>query len=149
MEIPKAPKIFWGKTRDGESVDLHALTNSKGSEARIATYGGVVVSLKVPDRSGRMGDVVAGFNDLESYLKPPPYFGAIIGRYGNRIGKARFSLDGGEYTLAKNDGENSLHGGNRGFDKRVWTARSLSFQTLELSYLSRDREEGYPGNLRA
>lgn len=149
MEIPKAPKIFWGKTRDGESVDLHALTNSKGSEARIATYGGVVVSLKVPDRSGRMGDVVAGFNDLESYLKPPPYFGAIIGRYGNRIGKARFSLDGGEYTLAKNDGENSLHGGNRGFDKRVWTARSLSSQTLELSYLSRDGEEGYPGNLWA
>ena len=149
MESQKSAKISWGKTSDGEPVDLYTLTNAKGAEARIATYGGVVVSLKVPDRSGAIGDIVAGFDNLEGYLKPPPYFGAIIGRYGNRIGKARFSLDGMEYTLAKNDGENSLHGGLRGFDKRVWTVKAASPQSLELSYLSKDGEEGYPGNLLA
>lgn len=145
----KATKIPWGRTPDGASVELYTLTNAKGSEARIATYGGTVVSLKVPDRSGVMGDVVAGFDSLEGYLKPPPYFGAIIGRYGNRIGNAHFSLNGMQYTLARNDGENHLHGGVRGFDKRVWTARLLSPQSLELSYVSKDGEEGYPGNLSA
>jgi aldose 1-epimerase len=103
----------------------------------------------MPDRSGDMGDVVAGFDNLDGYLKPPPYFGAIIGRYGNRIGKGRFSLDGVEYTLAKNDGENHLHGGIRGFDKRVWSVTTSSPQSLELQYLSKDGEEGYPGNLSA
>ena len=145
----KPAKALWGKTPEGDSVDLYTLSNAKGAEARIATYGGVVVSLKVPDRSGAMGDVVAGFDSLEGYLKPPPYFGAIIGRYGNRIGGARFSLNGMEYTLAKNDGANHLHGGVRGFDKRVWTAKPLSPQSLELTYLSKDGEEGYPGNLSA
>ena len=145
----KTTKVPWGRTPDGESVELYTLTNAKGSEVRIATYGGAVVSLKVPDRSGVMGDVVAGFDSLEGYLKPPPYFGAIIGRYGNRIGNAHFSLNGMQYTLARNDGENHLHGGVRGFDKRVWTARLLSPQSLELSYLSKDGEEGYPGNLSA
>ena len=149
MAAEKAPKISWGKTPGGESVDLYTLSNAKGSEARIMNYGGVVVSLRVPDRSGAMADVVAGFDRFEDYLKPPPYFGAIIGRYGNRIGKARFSLDGMEYVLARNDGENHLHGGLRGFDKRLWTAKPLSSQSLELTYLSRDGEEGYPGNLAA
>ena len=130
----KPAKALWGKTPEGDSVELYTLANAKGAEARIATYGGVVVSLKVPDRSGAMGDVVAGFETLEGYLKPPPYFGAIIGRYGNRIGGARFSLNGMEYTLAKNDGANHLHGGVRGFDKRVWTAKPLSPQSLELTY---------------
>ncbi len=139
----------WGKTPDGEAVELYTLTNAKGVEARIANYGGIMVSLKVPDRSGVPGDVVAGFDSLEGYLKPPPYFGAIIGRYGNRIGKARFSLNGVEYMLAKNDGENHLHGGLRGFDKRVWKGQPLSHQSLELTYLSKNGEEGYPGNLAA
>ena len=152
-EVPAVPvastKISWGKTPEGQPVELYTLTNAKGSEARIMTYGGVVVSLKVPDRSGALGDVVAGFDNLEGYLTPPPYFGAIIGRYGNRIGGGRFSLGGMEYQLAKNDGANHLHGGIRGFDKRVWSAKSLSPQSLELSYLSKDGEEGYPGNLSA
>ncbi len=145
----KTAKTSWGKTPEGEAVDVYTLSNAKGSEARISTYGGVVVSLRVPDRSGAIADVVAGFDRFEDYLKPPPYFGAIIGRYGNRIGNARFSLDGMEYTLATNDGQNHLHGGLRGFDKRLWTAKPLSSQSLELTYLSKDGEEGYPGNLAA
>ncbi len=140
-------RVSWGRTADGASVELYTLVNSKGSEARIITYGGIVVSLKVPDRAGVLGDVVAGFDQLEGYLTPAPYFGALIGRYGNRIGGARFSLNNIEYTLAKNDGPNQLHGGARGFDKRVWQAKLLSPQSLELSYLSKDGEEGYPGNL--
>jgi aldose 1-epimerase len=152
-EVPAVPaaskKISWGNTPEGQPVELYTLTNAKGSEARIMTYGGVVVSLKVPDRSGALGDVVAGFDNLEGYLTPPPYFGALIGRYGNRIGGGQFSLGGMVYHLAKNDGANHLHGGVRGFDKRLWSAKPLSPQSLELSYLSKDGEEGYPGNLSA
>jgi aldose 1-epimerase len=152
-ETPAVPaastKISWGNTPEGQPVELYTLTNAKGSEARIMTYGGVVVSLKVPDRTGALGDVVAGFDSLEGYLTPPPYFGAIIGRYGNRIGGGRFSVGGKEYVLAKNNGPNHLHGGLRGFDKRVWSAKQLSPQSIELSYLSKDGEEGYPGNLSA
>jgi aldose 1-epimerase len=140
-------QISWGKTPDGASVELYTLANAKGAEARIITYGGTVVSLKVPDRSGVLGDVVAGFDNLEGYLTPAPYFGALIGRYGNRIGGARFQLNGVSYQLSKNDGRNQLHGGPRGFDKRLWHAKLLSPQSLELSYLSKDGEEGYPGNL--
>ncbi|MEO8096233.1 MAG: aldose epimerase family protein [Acidobacteriota bacterium] len=140
-------KTPWGKTPDGTSVELYTLANAKGAEARIITYGGIVVSLKVPDRSGVLGDVVAGFDNLEGYLTAAPYFGAIIGRYGNRIGGGRFSLNGTAYTLPKNDGGNQLHGGPRGFDKRLWHAKALSPQRLELSYLSKDGEEGFPGNL--
>lgn len=137
----------WGRTPDGTSVELYTLKNAKGAEARIITYGGILVSLKVPDRAGVLGDVVAGFDNLEGYLTPAPYFGALIGRYGNRIGGARFSLNGTEYKLTKNDGGNQLHGGPRGFDKRVWHAKQLSPESLELSYLSPDGEESYPGNL--
>jgi len=140
-------KTTWGMTPDGQTVELYTLRNSKGAEARIMNYGGVLVSLKVPDRTGTFGDVVAGLDSFQDYLKPPPYFGAIIGRYGNRIGDARFSLNGVEYKLSKNDGQNSLHGGARGFDKRLWHATPLSPQSLELRYRSADGEEGYPGNL--
>ncbi|MEO5922343.1 MAG: aldose epimerase family protein [Bryobacteraceae bacterium] len=144
--LGQAP-VAWGKTSDGASVELYTLANAKGAEAGIITYGGIVVSLKVPDRSGVLGDVVAGFDNLQGYLTPAPYFGAIIGRYGNRIGGSRFALNGSEYKLTKNDGGNQLHGGPRGFDKRLWQARPLSKQRLELSYFSKDGEEGYPGNL--
>lgn len=137
----------FGQTPSGETAYLYTLTNSKGMEAAISTYGGVVVSLKVPDRTGTPGDVVLGFDNLEGYLKPNPYFGAIVGRYGNRIAHGKFTLDGVEYTLARNNGENSLHGGIRGFDKRIWTVAHANGQSVELKYLSKDGEEGFPGNL--
>lgn len=137
----------FGKTPSGEAVDLYTLSNGKGMEVTVSTYGGVIVSLKVPDRTGTPGDVVLGFDNFEGYLKPPPYFGAIVGRYANRIAHAKFTLDGVAYTLAKNDGDNSLHGGTRGFDKRLWTPTRSSGQSVELTYLSKDGEEGYPGNL--
>jgi len=136
---------------DGRKVDLYTLTNSRGAEARVITYGGVVVSLKVPDRIGRMGDVVLGYDDISGYLNQTSYIGALIGRYGNRIARGRFTLNGREYALATNNGENHLHGGVKGFDKVVWDARPLPWlreAALELTYLSRDGEEGYPGDLR-
>jgi aldose 1-epimerase len=141
----------FGKTRAGEPVELFTLTNSKGMQADIMTYGGILVSLKVPDRSGNRADVVLGFDSLDGYQTdpPPPYFGALIGRYGNRIGGGRFTLNGTEYKLAQNNGPNHLHGGLRGFDKVVWKARTPDAQSLELTYLSKDGEEGYPGNLTA
>ena len=140
----------FGKTRAGEAVELFTLTNSKGMQADIMTYGGIVVSLKVPDRSGKAADVVLGFDAVDGYeSNPAPYFGALIGRYGNRIGGGRFTLDGREYKLAQNNGPNHLHGGLRGFDKAVWKARIPDAQSLELTYSSKDGEEGYPGNLTA
>lgn len=143
-------KVAFGKTADGQDVDLYTLTNAKGMEAKITNFGGIVVSLRVPDRRGKLDDVVLGFDNLDAYLKGHPYFGTIIGRYGNRIGKGRFTLNGIEYKLAVNNGENHLHGGLKGFDKVVWTARPLrtiNGAALELKYLSKDGEEGYPGNL--
>lgn len=140
----------FGKTRDGAAVSIYTLTNKNGLTARITNYGGRVVSLTAPDRNGKMADVVLGFDSLDGYVQNPgPFFGALIGRYGNRIGHARFTLDGRVYQVDRNDGENSLHGGARGFDKRVWTPRELTDGGLELTYLSADGEEGYPGNLRA
>src|SRR6478672_10688172 len=118
-------KASFGKTTDGQSVDIYTLKNRRGMEARITTYGGIVVSLTAPDRNRKFADVVLGFNDLESYLKGHPYFGSLIGRYGNRIAKGRFSLNGVEYKLAVNNGPNHLHGGIKGFDKVVWNARPL------------------------
>lgn len=143
-------KQVYGKTADGRNVDIYTLTNDKGIEARIINYGGIVVSLKVPDNKGQMGDVVLGFDDLESYLTKNPYFGALIGRYGNRIAKGRFTLDGRAYKLATNNGENHLHGGLKGFDKQLWKAKPFTTKqgpALELSYVSKDGEEGYPGKL--
>ena len=149
-DAQKITRADFGKTPDGESVELFTLTNSMGMEAKITNYGGIVVSLTAPDRNRKFADVVLGFNDLESYLKGHPYFGSIIGRYGNRIAKGRFSLSGVEYKLAVNNGPNHLHGGIKGFDKVVWTAKPGSTKTgasLTLMYLSKDGEEGYPGNL--
>ena len=143
-------KTSFGKTDAGENVDLYTLRNTHGVEAKIMNYGGIVVSLKVPDRNGKFDDVVLGFKDLDSYLKPGPYFGALIGRYGNRIAKGRFTLNGVEYKLAVNNGENHLHGGIKGFDKVVWTGKGTKTKVgpaLALTYLSKDGEEGYPGNL--
>lgn len=148
--ITTMKKQSFGKTAAGVDVDLYTLANGNGVEAAITTYGGIVVSLKTPDRAGLSSDVVLGFDSLDGYLKGHPYFGALIGRYGNRIAKGRFSLNGVEYKLAVNNGENHLHGGLQGFDKVVWKARDVSTPeaaSLELTYLSKDGEEGYPGNL--
>jgi aldose 1-epimerase len=144
-------KESFGRTSAGEAVDLYTLRNIHGVEAKITNYGGIVVSLKVPDRNGKFDDIVLGFNDLESYLKSHPYFGAIIGRYGNRIAKGRFTLNGVEYKLAVNNGENHLHGGIKGFDKVLWKGqhhRTKAGVSVDLTYLSEDGEEGYPGNLQ-
>ena len=143
-------KHAFGKTAKGEAVDLYTLKNKNGTEIAITNYGGVVVSLKTVDKLGRLANIALGFDKFEGYLTPPPYFGAIIGRYGNRIAKGKFTLDGKEYTLARNDGANTLHGGTEGFDKKVWTAQSQSTpesQSLVLKYTSKDGEEGYPGTL--
>ena len=143
-------KQSFGKTEAGENIDLYTLRNTHGVEAKITNYGGIVVSLKVPDRDGKFDDVVLGFSDLDGYLKPGPYFGALIGRYGNRIAKGRFTLNGVEYKLAVNNGENHLHGGIKGFDKVIWTGKEMKTKAgpaLVLTYLSKDGEEGYPGNL--
>jgi len=150
VNAQKITKVSFGKTADGASVDIYTLTNRGGMEARITNYGAIVVSLTAPDRDHKFADVVLGFNDLESYLKGHPYFGAIVGRYGNRIAKGRFTLNGVEYKLAVNNGENHLHGGIKGFDKVVWTAKSMRTKVgpaVSLTYLSKDGEEGYPGNL--
>jgi aldose 1-epimerase len=146
----KVTKESFGKTTDGQSVDLYTLRNDRGAEVKITNYGGTVTSLKVPDRNGKFDDIVLGFDNLNDYLKATAYFGALIGRYGNRIGKGRFTLNGVEYQLATNNGENHLHGGIKGFDKVVWNAKPLKVPdgaALVLTYLSKDGEEGYPGNL--
>jgi aldose 1-epimerase len=140
----------FGTTPEGVAVEEYVLTNDNGMEVRIITYGGVITSIRVPDRNGVMGNVVLGFNTLEDYMTKSPYFGNITGRYANRIANAKFTLEGTEYTLAANNGPNSLHGGEEGFDKKVWTAKEVVSDTevgVELSYLSPDGEEGYPGNL--
>jgi aldose 1-epimerase len=147
---PTLSKEDFGRTAEGETVELYTLTNANGIEAKITTYGGIVVSLRVPDRKGALDDVVLGFETLDGYLKGHPYFGAIIGRYGNRIGKGRFVLNGVEYKLATNNGEHHLHGGVKGFDKVVWKAKPVTGRDkvgVELTYLSKDGEEGYPGNV--
>jgi aldose 1-epimerase len=148
---PGIERRTFGKMADGKLIDLYTLTNHQGMRVAITNYGGIVVSIVVPDSKGRVADVVLGFDNLEGYLAKEPYFGALIGRYGNRIGNARFKLNGVEYKLPANDGPNSLHGGFQGFDKRVWTAREIRGEhpALELTYLSKDGEEGYPGDLRA
>jgi aldose 1-epimerase len=144
----KLTSADFGKTREGTPVRIYTLTNASGVEAAITNYGGRIVALKVPDRKGAMGDVVAGFNSLDGYLATNPYFGALVGRYANRIGHAQFKLNGVDYKLAKNNGDNALHGGLRGFDKVVWTAHEMPDGGLELTYLSKDGEEGYPGNCK-
>ena len=142
----------YGVTQNGEKVDLFTLSIKDGIIINIITYGGRITSLKVADRNGKMENIVLGFDNLEQYEKPNPFFGALVGRYGNRIAKGKFNLNNKEYTLAKNNGENNLHGGLVGFDKVVWKVEGVeesdSSASLKLSYLSKDMEEGFPGNLQ-
>jgi aldose 1-epimerase len=140
----------FGTTTDGQKVSLYTLTNAKGASATISNYGGIVTKLMMPDRNGKLEDVVLGFDKLSSYEKKSPYFGALIGRYGNRIAKGTFSLDGNTYHLATNNNGQALHGGLKGFDKVVWQAtpeETKDGPALKLTYVSKDGEEGYPGNL--
>lgn len=141
----------WGETEDGQPVKIYTLVNANGMTVRISSYGAIVQSLTAPDRNGVYEDVVLGYDDVAGYIKETPYFGAIVGRYGNRIAKGKFTLDGQEYTLAtNNNGLNHLHGGVKGFDKVVWIATPEAGRkaaVLKLHYSSKDGEEGYPGNL--
>jgi aldose 1-epimerase len=143
-------KTAFGKTPDGQSIDLYTLTNKNGMQVAITNFGGIVVRIKVADRNGKAEDVVLGYDSLDGYVSDKAYFGAIVGRYGNRIAQGKFALDGATYTLARNNGENSLHGGTKGFNKAVWAAREVAAKdgpSVELKYTSKDGEEGYPGNL--
>ncbi len=148
----KLSKEQFGVTADGARVDLFTLNNGRGMEVKITNYGGIIASIKVPDRIARVCDVVLGHDTLEGYVRRSRYFGAIIGRHANRIARGRFGLNGAVYSLAQNNGENHLHGGFRGFDKVVWEASVINAGDgvgLQLDHLSKDGEEGYPGNLRA
>jgi aldose 1-epimerase len=143
-------KRAFGSLEDGTPIDVYTLKNRNGLQVEITTYGGAVVTIKTPDRHGRRADIVLGYADASGYVSDVSYFGALIGRYANRIARGRFTLNGVEYQLAQNNGVNHLHGGVRGFHKVVWQAREKMHAggvALELTYLSRDKEEGYPGNL--
>lgn len=157
IAAPAKPAVTitsFGKLPDGREVSLYSLVNANGLKADVTNYGGIIVRLLVPDRSGRFDDIVLGYNTLEEYLKATPYFGAIVGRYGNRIAHGKFTLDGRTHTLATNNKPGGipchLHGGQVGFDKVLWSAEPLLREDtpgLKLRYLSKDGEEGYPGNL--
>ena len=139
---------IFGKTTNGEIVNSFQLSNSTGLEMNVITYGGIITSLLVPSENGEKIDVVLGCNSLDEYINNTSYLGAIIGRYGNRIGGAKFSLDGNEYQLAKNiNDKNHLHGGFFGFDKKIWSVENVNQNSISLAYLSKDGEENYPGNL--
>lgn len=147
---PNIRQEVFGVMPDGDTVTIYTLSNGNDMKVRILNYGGIVQSVEVPDKNGKLSDVVLGFDDLDSYFKDSPYFGALIGRYGNRIAGGKFSLKDSTYTLVKNDGPNSLHGGRKGFDKKIWTASPITTDTsqvLNLQYSSLDGEEGYPGRL--
>lgn len=144
-------KTSFGKLTDGAEVFLYTVTNKNGIQMKIINYGGIITSLISPDKNGKLEDIVLGYDNIEGYLKDSPYFGAIIGRYSNRIAKGKFKLDGKEYTLATNNGINTLHGGTIGFDKVIWKVEEVMLPegpSLKLTYLSKDMEEGYPGNLQ-
>ncbi len=143
-------KSDFGKTKDGQAVELYTLTNKNGMVAKAMTYGTILTELHAPDRDGKMADVVLGFDNFQQYAAGHPFFGAIAGRYANRIARGKFTLDGKEYTLATNNGPNHLHGGNVGFDKKIWKARPFETPAgpaVEFTYTSPDGEEGYPGTL--
>ena len=147
---PTVEKTPWGKTADNVEVDLYVLTNANGMKAKVTTYGGILTELDVPDRDGKLGNVVLGFDNLAAYLAGHPHFGATTGRVANRIAKGKFTLDGKEYKLAVNNGPNALHGGLKGFDKVVWKGEAKvtpDTAAVQLSYLRKDGQEGYPGNL--
>lgn len=150
-EKASVKKETFGKTNDGVAVDQYTLTNAAGMTAKVMTYGAILTELDVPDRDGKLGDVVLGFDNLKDYLERNPHFGSTVGRVANRIAKGKFTLDGKEYTLAINNGPNSLHGGLKGFDKKIWRAEPKEVPNgvaVEFIYVSKDGEEGYPGNLK-
>ncbi len=149
LTVNKIKKTVFGTLPDGRVADQYTLKNANGMEVKISNYGGVITHWTAPDKDGKFEDIVLGFDSLSGYLTPPPYFGAIIGRYGNRIAKGKFTLDGKNYQLAKNNSENHLHGGLVGYDKVLWNAEPMEGEesALKLTYLSKDGEEGYPGNL--
>lgn len=143
-------KTDFGQLSDGRTAQLFTLANKNGMVVKITNYGGIITSILMPDKQGKMTDVVLGFDNLESYTKEHPYFGAVIGRYGNRIKKGKFTLGGREFTLAVNNGPNHLHGGMQGFDKVLWNVQAVpdvDKAAIRLTYTSKDMEEGYPGNL--
>lgn len=143
-------QVPYGKLKDGTPISLYTMTNSKGMKMTVINYGGIITSLHVPDKEGNLVDVVLGYDSLQAYEDRNPFFGALVGRYGNRIGNARFTLDEKVYELVKNNNGNHLHGGTKGFDKVVWKIEEVPAEdgvALKLSYLSKDMEEGYPGNL--
>ena len=149
---PTLEKSAFGQLPDGTAVDLFTLKNKHGITVKVMTYGCLITEILTPDRQGRMGDIVLGFNDLDSYVKGHPFFGAVVGRYANRIAKGKFTLDGQNYTLATNNYPNALHGGLKGFDKVVWDATPLEVAdgvAVKFTYTSRDGEEGYPGTVKA
>ncbi len=149
VTVSRAP---FGVLPSGDSVHVFTMTNANGVELRALDYGGLVISLKTPDKTGALGDIVLGYDNIDGYLKSTPYFGAIVGRYGNRIAKGKFTIDAKAYSLPVNNGVNSLHGGLKGFDKVMWTAESSQDSTgahVVFSYVSKDGEEGYPGTLTA
>lgn len=136
---------------DAQAVDLYTLTNANGLKVKIMNYGGTITQLHVPSRDGKLADIVLGYDSFEEYFPNPPFFGVLVGRYANRIANGKFTLDEVEYTLAQNDGQNHLHGGTKGFDKVVWNAEQIQDGEnagLKLTYLSKDGEEGFPGNLK-
>jgi aldose 1-epimerase len=143
----RVQKSRFGKLPDGTAVDLYTLANANGLVAKVTNYGAIITELHVPDREGQCGDIVLGFDNLEQYLKKHPYFGSTVGRVANRIAKGRFTLDGRTYTLATNNGPNHLHGGLKGFDKKVWQAEPQAGAAVRFTYTSPDGEEGYPGTL--
>ncbi len=149
--VPAVSKVHFGKV-DDRIVDLYRLTNANGLTMNVMTYGAIITNLEVPDRTGHLGDIVLGFDDLDGYLKGNPYFGATVGRVGNRIRAAEFHLEKNTYKLAANNGPHHLHGGQKGWDKVVWTAEPIASPEgpgLKLTYVSKDGEEGYPGTVAA
>jgi len=149
MAKPMEKKVF-GTTADGKTADLYTLKNKNGMQVSITNFGATVVSIMVPDKAGKVADVALGYDDLAGYELNKNYLGVLVGRYGNRIAHGKFSIDGTEYTLAKNNGDNSLHGGIKGFNKAMWDAKDVSKggeAAIEMKYVSKDGEEGYPGNL--
>lgn len=147
----KVEKSLFGITPEGDSAMLYTLKNEKNITVTITNYGGIITGIHTPDKGGKTTNITLGFNNLEQYMEGHPYFGAIVGRYGNRIADAQFSLDGESYSLAVNNGNNTLHGGVKGFDKKLWTPEVIGCDersALKLTYTSPDGEEGYPGNLR-
>jgi aldose 1-epimerase len=146
--MPAVARAIFGTTRDGQTVEVFTLKNAAGIEVSAITYGGIITSIKTPDRNGAIADIVLGFDALDGYLGDHPYFGAIIGRYANRIANARFTLDAIDFRLASNNGRHHLHGGVNGFDKQMWTAEVIGDNAVRFSRVSPDGEEGYPGALQ-